>query len=89
MKNIYTLLLILFSFISYSKTIYSVDKDKCIGCNLCVKHCPANAIKMINGKAVIDSSKCIGCDICVSGNGKNFNGCPTKAIKTKKSKIKE
>lgn len=29
--------------------------------------CPVNAIKMVNGKAVVDSTKCIGCRRCVDG----------------------
>ncbi|HQQ67617.1 MAG TPA: 4Fe-4S binding protein [Candidatus Cloacimonadota bacterium] len=29
--------------------------------------CPVDAIRMVNGKAVIDSAKCIGCRRCVVG----------------------
>jgi electron transfer flavoprotein alpha subunit len=31
-----------------------VITDKCVGCELCVKACPYDAIQMINKKAVID-----------------------------------
>jgi len=44
---------------------YSVDKEKCTGCLLCVKSCPQNAI---SGKKkepqTIDQDKCIKCNMC-------------------------
>ncbi len=64
--------------------IFSVDPDKCIGCQLCVNSCPVQAITMINGRAVIDADKCIGCGICEIGNGQDYNGCPVKAISRNK-----
>ena len=42
-----------------------VDTEKCTGCELCTKWCPANAITMNNGKAGIDPKKCIGCAECI------------------------
>lgn len=33
---------------------------------LAVNICPVDAIKMVNGKAVIDAKKCIGCRRCVN-----------------------
>jgi len=44
---------------------YNIDKDKCTGCGLCFKKCPAYAI---NGnktdKYTIDNEKCVKCGLC-------------------------
>ena len=45
----------------------------CIGCGICQKNCPAEAIKVENFLAKIDYDKCIGCGSCVEK-------CPRKAI---------
>ncbi len=63
-----------------AKDIYVVDADKCIGCRICVRPCPADAIRMIKGIAVIDINKCTACGICIEGNGKRYKGCPVDAI---------
>jgi len=63
-----------------TKKVYTVNANKCIGCKLCVASCPVKAIGMVDGKAVIDADKCIDCGICENGDGKNYNGCPVKAI---------
>jgi uncharacterized Fe-S center protein len=36
----------------------------CEGCGTCAKLCPAGAIEMVDGKAVIALEKCWGCSIC-------------------------
>ncbi len=46
---------------------YSIEADKCRGCTLCAKKCPAKAISGEVKKAhVIDSDICIRCGQCVS-----------------------
>lgn len=41
-----------------------VLEDNCIGCGLCARHCPAEAIKMVDGIPSIYENKCIGCGKC-------------------------
>lgn len=45
----------------------------CIGCGICVKNCPAEAVKVENFRAIIDPEKCTGCGTCAEK-------CPKKAI---------
>jgi formate hydrogenlyase subunit 6/NADH:ubiquinone oxidoreductase subunit I len=45
----------------------------CIGCKMCEKKCPTQAIKVDSFLASIDYNKCIVCGACVSV-------CPTGAI---------
>ena len=46
---------------------YSINKDKCVGCSLCSKKCPANAISGEIKKAFeIDNDLCIKCGQCKS-----------------------
>ena len=53
---------------------------QCVGCNECGKICPAKAIVMKNGKAVIDRKKCICCFCC-----QEF--CPKGAMKVGRTVI--
>lgn len=55
------------------KNTKSACKNGCIGCKMCEKKCPSEAIKVIDFHAVIDYNKCISCGECVKV-------CPVKAI---------
>jgi Fe-S-cluster-containing hydrogenase component 2 len=50
-----------------------VNEDKCTGCEACIDACPAEAIKMVDGKASIDADTCVDCGVCV-------DECPVEAI---------
>ena len=44
---------------------YSINKDKCKGCTLCAKKCPASAITgTLKNPHTIDAEKCIKCGQC-------------------------
>ena len=46
---------------------YAINPTKCMGCNLCAKHCPAEAIIGTTRKPhIIIPEKCIRCGMCVS-----------------------
>lgn len=43
----------------------TLDKEKCVGCTNCIKHCPTEAIRVRGGKAQIISERCIDCGECI------------------------
>ena len=53
---------------------YEIDKDKCIGCGMCAKNCPAGCIERTDYIAEghklasfqIDPEKCVKCGLCMS-----------------------
>ncbi len=59
----------------------TVHEDACIGCTLCAKDCPYNALTMAprtDGKphkfvAVVDPKLCVSCGVCIGS-------CPTDAL---------
>ena len=54
---------------------YEIDKSKCVGCSLCSRVCPVQAIHgEIKNPFEIDKSKCIKCGAC-------FKACRFGAIK--------
>lgn len=50
-----------------------IDLEKCVGCEACKEACPAEAIEMKDGKAVVKEDDCLSCGACV-------DECPNKAI---------
>ena len=45
---------------------YNIDPDKCKGCTLCARVCPANAISgTVKNAHVIDPEKCVKCGACI------------------------
>ena len=45
---------------------YNIDPDKCKGCTLCARVCPANAISgTVKNPHVIDPEKCLKCGACI------------------------
>ena len=66
-----------------SKALCSVPKLKasmCVGCGVCANICPAKAIVIEKGKAIIDRSACIRCFCC-----QEF--CPKGAMRVKRPLI--
>jgi len=43
-----------------------IRKTSCLGCGICQRECPAEAITIKNNKAEINQAKCIGCGKCIT-----------------------
>ena len=57
-----------------------IDKEKCIGCGICVDECPVDTIFIRDEKAEIDMESCIRC-------GKCHEVCPEDAVRHDSEKI--
>ena len=58
-----------------------IDKDKCVGCGLCISKCLVGAISINEeGFVEIDKKKCINCGSCLAV-------CPQGAIRDIKEKL--
>jgi NADH-quinone oxidoreductase subunit F/NADP-reducing hydrogenase subunit HndC len=60
---------------------YRIDSEKCVGCGMCAKNCPAQCIKQLDESAIknpkakrapyeIDQTKCIKCGECFNNSCK-------------------
>ncbi len=58
----------------------SLDLSRCTGCTTCLKHCPTEAIRILDGHAEINPGRCIDCGVCI-------RICPGKAKKATYSRL--
>ena len=59
-----------------------LDESKCTGCTTCLKHCPTEAIRIRDGRALINPQRCIDCGECI-------RVCPHKAKKAVCGKLSD
>jgi iron only hydrogenase large subunit-like protein len=63
----------------YEHSVF-LKENKCTGCTTCLRHCPTEAIRVRDGRAVIDEARCIDCGECI-------RVCPQKAKKSRRSQL--
>ncbi len=51
----------------------AVNRDKCVGCGMCLRECAHDAISISERKATVDQNKCVGCGRCI-------HACKAEAI---------
>ena len=56
------------------------DAKKCLHCETCVRSCPTQAVKAVDGKISVDHKKCSGAGVC-SERGICIEKCPAHALK--------
>jgi ferredoxin len=59
-----------------AKVRLAVDVRDCIGCDVCVTHCTAGVLRMVEGKALVDLRKVNDCDL----DGECVSVCPTGVV---------
>lgn len=64
---------------TYEHSVF-LDEQKCTGCTTCLRHCPTEAIRVRDGRAVINEARCIDCGECI-------RVCPHKAKKSRRNKL--
>lgn len=52
--------------LSHAPTVAAVRSRLCTGCRMCVDTCPYDAIRLVQGKAVVTDVLCEGCGSCVA-----------------------
>ncbi len=52
-----------------------INPETCIGCGMCIRYCPSNAISLCDTTAAIDDQLCTECSTCV-----RVKCCPVEAI---------
>lgn len=66
---------------TYEHSVF-LDPGKCTGCTTCLRHCPTEAIRIRDGRAVIDEGRCIDCGECI-------RTCPHNAKRAVCNKLEE
>lgn len=46
--------------------LIKINLDDCIGCTRCMRVCPTEAIRIVNGKVKLIEEKCVNCGACLS-----------------------
>ncbi len=59
-----------------SKHVVSVNKERCVGCGMCVKRCQLQALEMDGERVRVHRERCAGCGICATA-------CPAEALEMK------
>lgn len=51
--------------------LISHHPDTCVECWGCIRHCPAKALRVTDGRSAVIAERCVGCGACVTscGNG--------------------
>ena len=52
----------------------TIDRDRCIGCGLCIPVCPKQTLGIEDGKAIVQGAESLNCGHCAAA-------CPADAIR--------